>query len=83
MPDNTKITMLKLLEYIFNRIQQKGHFVNILNIRQSILTLQLWNKLRWNICSITEEMLNDLCDSTDENRNKMIDMIIESTLKDK
>ena len=40
------------------------------------MVLKVWNKARYGVVSITEELLNDLCDSTNEKRNEMIDTIL-------
>ncbi len=70
------MTMFKLLEYIFNRIGHLGCFVTIIDIKSGQMVLKVWNKARYGVVSITEELLNDLCDSTNEKRNEMIDTIL-------
>lgn len=78
--NNTILTMFQLLEYILFRIKKQGYFSTIIHIEASTMTLKIWSKSRYGLVSMTEELLNDMCNYTEKKRNEYIDMTVKSAI---
>lgn len=67
----------KLIESFFEAVENHGHLMIILSVKNNIFKVKVWNHARWRHVSISGEFIEDFFSHEDTMKNNIIEHLFK------